>query len=177
MLGGLPPLPSLNCMKPRPRRTRTRLEAEPTVRNGGERTSRGTFARGNTAARGRQSASSRLRGELEAAVDGPTWTAIVERAVAQARRGDRHARSFLASYLLGKPRTQAASVEAFALGKLDTISCVADASARLARAAAAGRIDLWAAREIAGLLEAVRSALETVDVERRLEAIEERLRS
>ena len=65
----------------------------------------GTFAPGNTGGPGRprrQTETAYMAIVMERC-DLDTWSAIVDKAVADAKAGDRHARQWLTSYLLGAP--------------------------------------------------------------------------
>ncbi len=66
--------------------------------------------------------------------------------------------------------------DGFDLGGLSTLDDVAEAASRLARAAAGGEITLEAAERCAGLLDLVRSSLESRDLEQRLVAVESHMK-
>ena len=70
-----------------------------------ERDENGQFAKGNKGGPGRQKRKTEdkyLRA-LQKCVKAKEWKAICERAVQDAKRGDRTARQWLSDYLLGKP--------------------------------------------------------------------------
>lgn len=72
---------------------------------GDVRDERGRFKKGHPGGPGRprrQTEEQRLAA-FRRAVSQEDWSAIIRRAVEQAKDGDRHARQFLAGYLIGKP--------------------------------------------------------------------------
>ena len=125
----------------------------------------GRFVKGNTAARGQQPRLRRVMGK-EASDD--DMREIVRTAIKQAKKGDNRARTFLASYLIGKPRVAKRHGPRLDLGELRTATQCGQAAAEVARAAAAGEIDVDTARDLAAL---VSLASDT----QRLGAIEEEL--
>lgn len=63
----------------------------------------GRFLPGQSGNPGGQRAHNDYAAIIRATCDAEDWTAIVERAVTDAKMGDRFARQFLAGYLLGRP--------------------------------------------------------------------------
>ncbi len=59
---------------------------------------------GSSPGRPRRAVEEKYHEILVGKVSEADWQAIIERAVTEAKAGDRDARNFLANYLLGKPR-------------------------------------------------------------------------
>ncbi len=97
--------------------TVTRLDGQKTATG---RAQDGRFARGNAGGPGRprrETERSYLAAMAEA-VPLETWKQIVESAVQAAGQGDRYAREFLASYLMGRPEGAASTLHELAVEEL-----------------------------------------------------------
>lgn len=79
-----------------------------------------------------------------------------------------------APYFHAKPMPEPRYIE-LELPKTDTAEGVRDAFARIAEATAAGEIAPADALSLVGIIEAQRRAIETVDLQQRLDAIEEQM--
>jgi hypothetical protein len=145
--------------------------------NSDGRDERGRFRAGNELSRGNggQRDRSRIRRALAAAVTDEDLSAVVRKAIAQARNGDRHARSWLSDRLAGTPRREQLDVQAVQLGALDSLEDVRAAAARVATAAAAGTLTIEAAKLLAQQLHTLAELHIATDLAARIEDVEQRV--
>lgn len=135
----------------------------------------GRFLPGNVAGRGNPHSLRRasMRAAIESAATPEALARVLTRLLEQAEQGDVQAASLLLSYVVGKPRQQPEHVE-LDLGNLDKPAAVLTAFSRVVAEVAAGRIDVGSGAQLGTLLENARRSIETVDLEARMAALENR---
>jgi hypothetical protein len=145
------------------------VEHEPTVPCSEKK--RGRFLQGNAASRARGRPRNEYREALQAAITPADLAAIASRARTQALEGDRHARSFIADYMLGRPRVMDRDSGPVLLRVTTPAECVT-ANARILDALSRGQITPEEARNIAAVVDGARQALELVDLATRVAELE-----
>jgi hypothetical protein len=146
------------------------------VPEAGDRDARsGRFLPGNTAGRGNPHALRRaeMRAAVAAASTPETLARVLSTLQAQAEAGDVQAARTWLEYALGKPRTMPEHVE-LDLGALDRPADVLKAFSAVVAQVAAGEIDVASAASVGALLEGARRSLETLELEARMTALENR---
>lgn len=156
------------------RRQFERLDDDlPPVPNLPERGKPYRFEKGNKLAVGRSSRRRALDDALRACVSEDDLQRIARRLVADAARGSVRAAELLFDRVLGKPRLSDAPAGAvLALGAVDSLAGCRDAASAIVRAAAAGELDLDAARALASMVDASRAAIVATELEERIVALE-----
>jgi hypothetical protein len=156
------------------RRNRSSLEEDAsTVQSGEKRDRVGRVGAGNKLGRGHGRPHNPWRASLQAAVTDEDWRAVVRKAIACARTGDRHARAWLSELLIGRPRTADREPSPVAL-KITTPAEVLEAHRRIHEELGKGRIGTEEAESLGRLVDQARLAIETLDLEERVRALEER---
>lgn len=136
---------------------------EKTTRNGGFRPGQS----GNPAGKpkgARNKATRTALALMEGAAD-----EIVQAVIDEARGGNIQAARVVLDKLVPNAKDRAVRVD---LPGLDTASGVADAQTEILRAVASGDLTPSEASTLSGIVEGRRKALETVELERRIEALE-----
>lgn len=143
-------------------------EASPS--NNGRKTARGRFAPGNRQGKGRPAGSRNNASLLLDKLMADDAETIVQSVVAAAKAGDMQAARLVMDRVCpprkGRPVT-------FAMPVLDTAEDVVKALSGLLQNVASGDLTPDEAATVAGILETKRRAIETVEIERRLEALEQ----
>lgn len=141
------------------------------------RDSRGRFAPGNRAGKGNPNylRTQRYRQALDAALSEKDLRAVMRGLLKAARAGDVAAARLLLHYSIGRPRLEPdTALGQLELGTLATASDCADAIGAVVAALSRGEVDPGAAVQLAEVVEFQRRALESTDLERRLERLERR---
>jgi hypothetical protein len=146
------------------------LTAEDPSKDG--RLADGTFAPGNAiGARGRpQGSKHKATLAVEALLDGEIET-ITRKVVEKAKEGDLLAARLCLERVMPPAKSRRVNLD---LPKIETPQDLVVALAEVIDAMGAGEIALDEAAVVAGVLEAKRKAIETVELERRLAALEQR---
>ena len=143
----------------------------------GNRDRQGRFLTGNAVGKGHGRPREDLRHQIRACVTDDDLKNIMSNVILRASKGsERHARLVL-EYAIGRPAVtkDATPINVVLPACASARQCV-EANAIIFKALSAGTIDLEAAQGLAALVQSARQVIETVDLERRLEGLEELLR-
>lgn len=140
-----------------------------------DRDERGRFKKNNTCSRGNRSRTGQrgLRRLIHDAVTDRDLRAIVATAVAEARRGDHRARSWLFDRIGGTARAEFNDERAqIDVGAIESVAACGEAQRTIVRAAASGKIALAHAAALSQLVEQTSHRLAETELTARLEALE-----